>query len=66
MDLGIGDQPKEVRIGVALSKEERDVILQLLQSYLDVFAWSYEDIPGLDPSIVQHHRLLLPKTRPVK
>ncbi|RVW73255.1 hypothetical protein CK203_059159 [Vitis vinifera] len=29
----------------------RDSLIQLLRAYLDVFAWSYEDMPGLDPSI---------------
>ncbi|RVW93290.1 Transposon Ty3-I Gag-Pol polyprotein [Vitis vinifera] len=38
----------------------------LLRAYLDVFAWSYEDMPGLDPSIVQHHLPLLSHVRPVK
>ncbi|RVW50090.1 hypothetical protein CK203_106831 [Vitis vinifera] len=32
----------------------------------DVFAWSYEDMPDLDPSIVQHHLPILPHARPVK
>ncbi|RVW26176.1 Transposon Ty3-I Gag-Pol polyprotein [Vitis vinifera] len=35
-------------------------------SYLDVFAWSYEDMSGLDPTIVQHHLPILPHARPVK
>ncbi|RVW15647.1 Transposon Ty3-G Gag-Pol polyprotein [Vitis vinifera] len=34
-------------------------------SYLDVFAWSYEDMPSLDPSIVQHHLPTLPHARSV-
>ena len=38
-----------------LSTDERNSLAQLLRSYLDVFAWSYEDMLGLDPSIVQHH-----------
>ncbi|RVW40890.1 hypothetical protein CK203_094285 [Vitis vinifera] len=38
----------------------------LLRAYLDVFAWSYEDMPSLDPSIVQHRLPLLPHARPVK
>ena len=46
--------------------EERDGLAQLLRSYLDVFAWSYEDMSGLDPSVVQHHLPLLPHARPVK
>ncbi|KAJ9694023.1 hypothetical protein PVL29_009818 [Vitis rotundifolia] len=36
------------------------------QIVFDVFAWSYEDMPGLDPSIVQHHLPLLPHAKPVK
>ncbi|RVW12040.1 Transposon Ty3-G Gag-Pol polyprotein [Vitis vinifera] len=46
-------QPRELRIGSDLSTDERDSLIQLLRSYLDVFAWSYEDMPGLDPSIVK-------------
>ena len=38
----------------------------MLRSYLDVFAWSYEDMLGLDPTIVQHHLPILPHVRPVK
>ncbi|RVX04669.1 Retrovirus-related Pol polyprotein from transposon 17.6 [Vitis vinifera] len=54
VDFGTADQPRELRIGSDLSTDERDSLIQLLRSYLDVFAWSYEDMPGLDPSIVQH------------
>ena len=41
-------------------------MIDVLRSYLDVFAWSYEDMPGLDPTIVQHHLPILPHARPVK
>ncbi|RVW43739.1 Transposon Ty3-I Gag-Pol polyprotein [Vitis vinifera] len=54
VDFGTTDQPRELRIGSDLSTGERDSLIQLLRAYLDVFAWSYEDMPGLDPSIVQH------------
>ncbi|WJZ87423.1 hypothetical protein VitviT2T_006803 [Vitis vinifera] len=60
VDFGTADQPRELRIGSDLSTDERDSLIQLLRSYLDVFAWSYEDMPGLDPSIVQHRLPLLP------
>ena len=49
-----------------LSTDERDDLARLLRSYLDVFAWSYEDMLDLDPSIVQHHLPLLPQARPIK
>ncbi|RVW66485.1 Retrovirus-related Pol polyprotein from transposon 17.6 [Vitis vinifera] len=61
VDFGTADQPRELRIGSDLSTDERDSLIQLLRSYLDVFAWSYEDMPGLDPSIVQHRLPLLPQ-----
>ncbi|WKA00388.1 hypothetical protein VitviT2T_018743 [Vitis vinifera] len=66
VDFGTVDQPRELRIESDLSTDERDSLIQLLRSYLDVFAWSYEDMPGLDPSIVQHRLPLLPHARPVK
>ncbi|KAJ9678147.1 hypothetical protein PVL29_022899 [Vitis rotundifolia] len=66
VDFGTEDQPRELRIGSDLSTDERDGLVQLLRSYLDVFAWSYEDMPGLDPSIVQHRLPFLPHARPVK
>ena len=66
IDFGVPDQPKEVRIGSSLSPDERSRLINLLRSYLDVFAWSYEDMTGLDPTIVQHHLPILPHARPVK
>ena len=66
IDFGVPDQPREIRIGSSLSHDERSILIDLLRSYLDVFAWSYEDIPGLDPTIVQHHLPILPHARPVK
>ncbi|WJZ99941.1 hypothetical protein VitviT2T_018346 [Vitis vinifera] len=66
VDFGTADQPRELRIGSDLSIDERDSLIQLLKAYLDVFAWSYEDMPGLDPSIVQHRLPLLSYARPVK
>ncbi|RVW15439.1 hypothetical protein CK203_094721 [Vitis vinifera] len=65
VDFGTADQPRELRIGSDLSVDERDNLIQLLGAYLDVFAWSYEDMPSLDPSIVQHRLPLLPHARPV-
>ena len=66
IDFGVPDQPKEIRIGSSLSPGKRSGLIDLLTSYLDVFAWSYEDMPGLDPTIVQHHLPILPHARPVK
>ena len=64
--MGAPDQPRELRIGSSLSPNEKSRLIDLLRSYLDVFAWSYEDMSGLDPTIVQHHLSILPHARLVK
>ena len=66
IDFGTLDQPREIRIGSSLSPDERNRFIDLLRSYLDVFAWSYEDMHGLDSSIVQHHVPILPHARSAK
>ncbi|WKA00122.1 hypothetical protein VitviT2T_018512 [Vitis vinifera] len=53
IDFGAPDQPREIKIGSSLSPGEKSRLIDLLRSYLDVFAWSYEDMSGLDPSIVK-------------
>ena len=66
VDFSIANQPRELKIGSPLSTDERYSLIHLLRSYLDVFAWSYEDMPSLDSSIVKHHMPIFPHARPVK
>ena len=66
VDFGTPDRPKEIRIGSSLSLDERSRLIDLLRSYLDVFAWSYEDMSGLDSSLMEHHLPILPHARLVK
>ena len=41
-------------------------MISLLREYSNIFAWSYEDMPGLDTDIVQHLLPLKPECVPVK
>ena len=50
VDFRTPDQPRELNIVTSLSPNKRSRLINLLRLYLDVFAWSYEDMPGLDPS----------------
>ena len=34
--------------------------------FRDVFVWTYEEIPGIDPSIVIHEIRTYPNTKPVR
>lgn len=65
VNLNTEDQPQMVKIGTTLSSEERRVMIELLTQCKDIFAWSYEDMPGLDTDMVVHHLTIIPGMRPV-
>lgn len=48
LNLGTEEEPKKVLISGTLSPTEKEEIVAILREYVDVFAWSYEDMPGLD------------------
>jgi hypothetical protein len=41
-------------------------LTELLKEYVDVFAWLYKDMPGLDTDIVEHRLPLNPEYSLVK
>ena len=46
--------PKPIFISESLSPFEKEDLIYLIQEYIDVFTWNYEDMPMLDPQIVMH------------
>ena len=66
INLGTDEEAKEVRVGPALQDEVKTKLIELLKEYKDVFAWSYQDMPGLDTDIVVHHLPLKEECPPVK
>ena len=65
-NLGIEDEKKEAKLGTLISENERNKLINLLHEYIDAFAWSYLDMPGLDVKIVENKLPLKPKCPPVK
>ena len=47
VNLGSQDHPKPIFISESLSLTEREELIMLVKEYIDVFAWSYEDMPDL-------------------
>ena len=45
----------EVKIGANLELSVKQRLIQMLHDYMEIFAWSYKDMPGLDTDIVVHH-----------
>ena len=41
-------------------------MIALVREYIDVFAWTYKDMPGLDPQVAMHRLNIKPDVKPVK
>ena len=41
-------------IGADYSPEEIQIYTALFKEYLNIFAWTYEEMPRIDPWIVEH------------
>ena len=59
-----GEKEKPVKIGVNFPKDMKDELIALLKEFKEIFAWSYQDMPGLDTEIVVHRILVKPKYTP--
>jgi hypothetical protein len=57
---------KSTRISANLSPQMKESIVRFLKDNKDVFAWSHEDMPGIDPSIISHKLNVNPCFRPIK
>ena len=66
IDLGNEEEKRELRIGTTLAPEEKQQLVDLLREYIDVFAWSYQDMPGLNTDIVVHRLPIKEEFKPVQ
>ena len=66
VNLGTEEDKKEVKVGANLEPSVKNRLTQLLHDYVEVFAWSYEDMPGLDTNIMVHRLPTKEDCPPVK
>ena len=45
---------ENVHISANCSPEDISMYTSLFKEFCDIFSYSYEEIPGIDPSIVEH------------
>ena len=55
INLGNNENTYLFKIGLSINERERKDLQELLMEFQEVFAWSYGDIPRVDPEIAQHH-----------
>ena len=56
---------ENINIGANCSPEEITQYTALFKEFHGVFAWSHEEIPGIDPSIVKHEIKTYPNVKTV-
>ena len=61
-----GEKDKLVKIGVNFPKYVKDELIALSKEFKEIFAWSYQDMPGLDTEIVVHRISVKPKCLSVR
>ena len=57
---------ENIHIGAYCTKDEIDIYKALFQEFRDIFAWSYEEMPGIDPKIVVHEIKTYPDAKPIR
>ena len=57
---------RTTKIGTLASPTVRKKLTAFLRSNRDVFAWTYEDMPGIDPSIIVHRLNVSPSFPPIR
>ena len=60
------DPEKFTRIGTGIKEKAREDLIQFLRKSIDVFAWSHDDMPRIDPSVVTHQLNVYPFFKPVR
>ena len=53
-------------IGADCSPEEIQIYTALFKEYWGIFTWTYEEMPGIDPWIVEHENKTYPNVKPVR
>ena len=53
------------RMGTLSSRMVRQALITFLKENLEVFAWSHEDMLGIDPSIIVHRLNVSPSSPPI-
>ncbi|KAK5803353.1 hypothetical protein PVK06_030998 [Gossypium arboreum] len=66
VNLGDEQEKKEVKIGACITTEKKRDLIELLQEFKNVFAWSYQNMPGLSTDIVVHRLPIKEECKPVQ
>ena len=64
VNLDIVEDPRITYISSLIPSNFKEGIIETLQEFKDCFAWNYDEMPGLDKSLVEHCLPIKPEFHP--
>ena len=49
-----------------MKEKTKQDLVQFLRENIEVFAWSHEDMPGINPNVITHRLNVYPSSKPVR
>ena len=67
-DISLDENNPEryTRVGADLEEKIKKDLVRFLKKNINVFAWSHEDMSGIDPSVITHRLNVSPFFKPVR
>ena len=67
-DISLDENNPErcTKVGADLEEKIKKALVLFLKKNIDVFAWSHEDMLGIDPSVNTHRLNVCPSSKPVR
>ena len=58
-----GNLEKFTKIGTSMEGKTKQDLVQFLRKNINVFAWSHQDMLGIDPSVITHRLNVYPSSK---
>jgi hypothetical protein len=65
-NIGTESEPKFVKLSRSLTKEQRSEYVGLLREFVDVFAYTYEDVKTYNTYVIEHKIPLKREAKPFR
>ena len=59
------DPSKVTKVGEELDLPLKEKIVEFLKKNLDIFAWTHEDMLGIDNKVIEHRLIVDPTKKPI-
>lgn len=66
LNIGTEESPRILKVAASLTEPDKEAFAKFFKERQINFAWSYADMPSLDPNLIMHHLSIRSGVKPVK